>query len=58
MRIVASMMILILMTSTLAGCVDSVENDILDESTQPARVEVINIKIIIGATIRIHYLLI
>ena len=32
MRIVASMMILILMTSTLAGCVDSVENDILDES--------------------------
>ena len=32
MRIVAPMMILILMTSTLAGCVDSVENDILDES--------------------------
>ena len=32
MRIVAPMMILILMTSTLAGCVDSVENDILDKS--------------------------
>ena len=32
MRTVASMMILILMTSTLAGCVDSVGNDILDES--------------------------
>ena len=32
MRIKATMMILILTTSTLGGCVDTVENDILDES--------------------------